>query len=123
MVITTASDSFSTTTPDTITLTCIALGSRYEVRESSSAAATRLTRGSRADYGFVSTIDKEIRLDLERYVGYGITDTWDEMLEDMPAAPATDDTELGRRMTEFSTRVRQDTDEIYTRLDDEQTER
>ncbi|GJT28049.1 hypothetical protein Tco_0908324 [Tanacetum coccineum] len=38
-------------------------------------------------------------------------------------APATDDTELGRRMTEFTTRVRQDTDEIYTRLDDEQSER
>ncbi|GJT76951.1 hypothetical protein Tco_1043676 [Tanacetum coccineum] len=38
-------------------------------------------------------------------------------------APATDDTELGRRMTEFATLVRQDTYEIYTRLDDEQTER
>ncbi|GKE24621.1 hypothetical protein Tco_1436133, partial [Tanacetum coccineum] len=38
-------------------------------------------------------------------------------------APATDDTELGRRMTEFTTRVRQDTDEIYTRLDDEQSKR
>ncbi|GJW41342.1 hypothetical protein Tco_0067187 [Tanacetum coccineum] len=36
---------------------------------------------------------------------------------------STDDTELGRRMTEFTTRVRQDTNEIYTRLDDEQTER
>ncbi|GKE01520.1 hypothetical protein Tco_1389503 [Tanacetum coccineum] len=36
----------------------------------------------------------------------------------MPGAPTTDDTELGRRMTEFTTRVRQDTDEIYTRLDD-----
>ncbi|GKE21956.1 hypothetical protein Tco_1433468 [Tanacetum coccineum] len=43
----------------------------------------------------------------------------DEMLEDMPAAPATDDTELGRRMTEFATRVRQDTDEIYTRSTDD----
>ncbi|GKG51229.1 hypothetical protein Tco_0541613, partial [Tanacetum coccineum] len=32
------------------------------------------------------------RHDPERYVGYGITDTWDEMLEDMPAAPVTDDT-------------------------------
>ncbi|GJU74244.1 putative reverse transcriptase domain-containing protein [Tanacetum coccineum] len=41
----------------------------------------------------------------------------------MPGAPATDDTELGRWMTEFATRVRQDTDEIYVRLDDEQTER
>ncbi|GJW07896.1 hypothetical protein Tco_1570319 [Tanacetum coccineum] len=38
-------------------------------------------------------------------------------------APATDDTELGRRMTEFATRVRQDTEEIYVRLDDEHTER
>ncbi|GJW50402.1 hypothetical protein Tco_0091753 [Tanacetum coccineum] len=38
-------------------------------------------------------------------------------------APATDDTELGRWMTKFATRVRQDTDEIYVRLDDEQTER
>ncbi|GJX05682.1 hypothetical protein Tco_0191598 [Tanacetum coccineum] len=31
--------------------------------------------------------------------------------------------ELGRRMTEFTTRVRQDTNKIYMRLDDEQTER
>ncbi|GJW53277.1 hypothetical protein Tco_0097362 [Tanacetum coccineum] len=102
---------------------CFAFGPRYEVGESSSAAAARPTGGFRADYGFVATMDREIRRDLERDVGYGITDTWDEMLVDMPGAPATDDTELGRRMTEFTTRVRQDTDEIYTRLDDEQTER
>ncbi|GJU19153.1 hypothetical protein Tco_1152495, partial [Tanacetum coccineum] len=69
--------------------------------------------GFRADYGFVATMDREIRRDLEIDVGYGITDTWDEMLVDMPGAPATDDTEFGRRMIEFSTRVRKDTDEIY----------
>ncbi|GJR24392.1 hypothetical protein Tco_0972919 [Tanacetum coccineum] len=62
---------------------------------------------------------REIMQDLERDVGYGIIETWDKMLVDMPGAPTTDDTELGRRMTEFTTRVRQDTDEIYTRLDDE----
>ncbi|GJT12817.1 hypothetical protein Tco_0859859, partial [Tanacetum coccineum] len=56
----------------------IALGPRYEVGESSSAAAARPTGG-------------------------------------MPGAPVTDDTEMGRWMTEFTTRVRQDTDEIYTR--------
>nr|GFB43769.1 reverse transcriptase domain-containing protein [Tanacetum cinerariifolium] len=33
------------------------------------------------------------------------------------------DTELGGYVREFETRVRQDTDEIYMRLDDEQTER
>ncbi|GJX95194.1 hypothetical protein Tco_0349780 [Tanacetum coccineum] len=48
------------------------------------------------DYGFVATMDRKIMRDLERDVGYGITDTWDEML---------------------------DTYEIYVRLDDEQTER
>ncbi|GKE70898.1 hypothetical protein Tco_1528970, partial [Tanacetum coccineum] len=77
----------------------------------------------RADYGFVATMDREIMQDLERDVGYKITDTWDEMLVDMPGAPATNDTELGQRITEFTTRVRQETDTIYTRLDDKQTER
>ncbi|GJU14645.1 hypothetical protein Tco_1142611 [Tanacetum coccineum] len=101
----------------------IALGPRHEAEESVSASAARLTRCSRVDYSFVATLDREIRHNPQRYVGYGIIDTYDEMLEDMPAAPATDDIELGRRMTEFATRVRQDTDEIYTRLDDEQTER
>ncbi|GJT74430.1 hypothetical protein Tco_1041155 [Tanacetum coccineum] len=37
-------------------------------------------------------------------------------------APATDETGLGWRMTNFVTTVRQDTNEIYVRLDDEQTE-
>ncbi|GJX02735.1 hypothetical protein Tco_0188651 [Tanacetum coccineum] len=100
----------------------IALGPRYEVRESSSVAA-RPDGGLRADYGFVATIDREIRRDLERDVGYGITDSWDEIVEAMQGAPASTNTELGRHMTEFETRVRQDTDEIYTRLDDEQTGR
>ncbi|GJV04463.1 hypothetical protein Tco_1338032 [Tanacetum coccineum] len=101
----------------------IAFSSRYEVGESSSAPTARPPRGFRVDYGFVTTIDREIMRDLERDVGYEITDTCDEMLVDMSGAPTTDDTELGRRMTEFTTRVRQDTDKIYTRLDDEQSER
>ncbi|GJV73422.1 putative reverse transcriptase domain-containing protein [Tanacetum coccineum] len=79
---------------------CIAFGPRYEVRESSSAFATRLTGCFRADY-----------------------DTWDEMLEGMPGAPTTDETELGQRMTNFVTTVRQDTDEIYVRLDEAQEAR
>ncbi|GKF31901.1 hypothetical protein Tco_0101699, partial [Tanacetum coccineum] len=37
----------------------IALGHVYEIRESSSAATARPTRGLRADYGFVATIDRE----------------------------------------------------------------
>nr|GEY79054.1 hypothetical protein [Tanacetum cinerariifolium] len=38
-------------------------------------------------------------------------------------APATDDTEFGRWMTDFTTTIRQDTDEIYGRLDDAQDNR
>ncbi|GJX35124.1 hypothetical protein Tco_0246681, partial [Tanacetum coccineum] len=70
----------------------IALGPAYEVRKSSSAAAARLAGGLRVDYGFVATIDREIRRDLKRDVGYRSTDS-------------------------------HDTDEIYTRLDDEQSGR
>nr|GFB75577.1 hypothetical protein [Tanacetum cinerariifolium] len=43
----------------------IALGPRYEVGESSSAAA-RPAGGFRADYGFVATVDREIMRDPER---------------------------------------------------------
>ncbi|GKF02638.1 hypothetical protein Tco_0029561 [Tanacetum coccineum] len=78
----------------------IALGPRYEIKESSSAAAAKPARGLRADYGFDATIDREIRRDLERDFRYGITDSWDEIVKAM-----------------------QDTYEVYTRLDDEQTKR
>ncbi|GJT70147.1 putative reverse transcriptase domain-containing protein [Tanacetum coccineum] len=102
----------------------IALGPRYEIGESSSAAAARPAGGLRADYGFVATMDREIRRDLERDVGYGITDSWDEIVEAMQGTPVvTDVVELSQRMTEFETRVRRDTDEVYTRLDDEQSGR
>ncbi|GKE73377.1 hypothetical protein Tco_1535418, partial [Tanacetum coccineum] len=53
----------------------IALCPAYKVGESSSAAATRPAGGLRTDYGFVATMDREIRHDPERDVGYGITDS------------------------------------------------
>nr|GFB40551.1 hypothetical protein [Tanacetum cinerariifolium] len=101
----------------------IALGPRYEVGESSSAAVARPAGGLRADYSFVATVDREIIRDLEREVGYGITNSWDEIVETLQGAPVSTDMELGGYMREFETRVRQDTEEIYMRLDDKQTER
>ncbi|GJU67406.1 hypothetical protein Tco_1253665, partial [Tanacetum coccineum] len=88
-----------------------------------SSSAPRPTEGFRADYGFVATLDTEIRRDPERDVSYEITDTSDEILKGMPGAPATDDIELGRRLTDFVTTVRHDTDEIYGRLDDAQDDK
>nr|GEU76170.1 hypothetical protein [Tanacetum cinerariifolium] len=75
---------------------CIALGLRYEVGESSSAPTARTTRGFRADYDFVVTLDDEIRREPKK---------------------------LGRRMTDFVTTIRQDTDEIYGRLDNKHDDR
>nr|GEZ33609.1 reverse transcriptase domain-containing protein [Tanacetum cinerariifolium] len=101
----------------------IALGTIYEVGESSSATVARPAGGLKADYGFVATVDREIVHDPEREVGYGITESWDEIVETLQGAPVSTDTELGGYVREFETRVRQDTDEIYMRLDDEKTER
>ncbi|GKE77856.1 hypothetical protein Tco_1543976 [Tanacetum coccineum] len=84
----------------------ITLGLAYEVGEGSSAAAARPAGGLRTDYGFIATMDREIRHDSERDVGYGITDSWDEIVETLQGAPISTDTELGRHMTVFETRVR-----------------
>ncbi|GJX41981.1 hypothetical protein Tco_0256971 [Tanacetum coccineum] len=98
----------------------IALGPSYEVGESSAAAAARPAGGLRADYGFVATMDREIRRDPERYVGYGITDSWDEIVETLQGAPVSTDTELGAHVRDFESMVRRDTDEIYTMFGHEQ---
>nr|GEV26398.1 hypothetical protein [Tanacetum cinerariifolium] len=45
---------------------CNALGLRFEVGKSSSALTARPTGGFRVDYGFVGTLDDEIRRDPER---------------------------------------------------------
>ncbi|GKC43896.1 hypothetical protein Tco_1061618, partial [Tanacetum coccineum] len=74
---------------------------------SSSTAAARPAGGLRADYGFVATVDREIRHDLERDVGYGITNSWDKIVEAMQGTPVVIDVaEFSQRITEFETRVR-----------------
>nr|GFA63955.1 hypothetical protein [Tanacetum cinerariifolium] len=81
----------------------IALGPRYEVGESSSAATARPAGGFRAHYGFIATMDREIMRDLEREVGYGITNSWDEIVETLHGAPVSTDTELGGYISEMRT--------------------
>ncbi|GKE78401.1 hypothetical protein Tco_1544521 [Tanacetum coccineum] len=56
-----------------------------------SAAAARPTGGLREGYGFVATMDREIRRDLERDVGYEITDSWDEIVEAIQGTPVVID--------------------------------
>ncbi|GKA03645.1 hypothetical protein Tco_0676426 [Tanacetum coccineum] len=57
-----------------------ALTSRYELEESFTAAP-RPTGGHRADYGFIGTMDAEIRRQRAEEVGYGIKDVWVDLLE------------------------------------------
>nr|GEY58732.1 hypothetical protein [Tanacetum cinerariifolium] len=102
---------------------CIALGPRFEVGECSSAPIARPTRGFRSDYGFVGTFDVEIKRDLDREIGYRITDVGEDPDEIVEEIPTTDVAELGQRMTDFVTTVRQDTNEIYRRLDDAHDDR
>nr|GEV13212.1 reverse transcriptase domain-containing protein [Tanacetum cinerariifolium] len=74
-----------TTTRSRIIRSCwSALGSRYEIRESSTA---RLTVGRGIDYGFVSTLDAEARRRGIREVGYGIRDTWVDTAKAVPKIP------------------------------------
>ncbi|GJT03402.1 hypothetical protein Tco_0824571 [Tanacetum coccineum] len=102
---------------------CIAPGLRYEIEESSSAPTARPTGGFRADYGFVGTLDAEIRRDPNREIGYEITDVWEDTNEIAEEIPETDVAELCQRMTDFITTFRQDTNEIFRRLDDAQDDR
>ncbi|GJU87056.1 hypothetical protein Tco_1294602 [Tanacetum coccineum] len=74
---------------------CIAPGPRYEFEESSSTPTARPTRGFRADYGFVGTLDADIRRDPEREIGYRITDIWEDPDEIADKITATDVAELG----------------------------
>nr|GEW84192.1 reverse transcriptase domain-containing protein [Tanacetum cinerariifolium] len=88
----------------------------FEVRESSSV----LIGGFRVDYGFVGTLDDEIRRDLDREIGCRIIDVWEDPNEIAKEILMTDMAELGQRMIDFMTTVMHDTDEIYGRLDDAQ---
>nr|GEV64010.1 reverse transcriptase domain-containing protein [Tanacetum cinerariifolium] len=83
------------------------LGSRYEVRESSTA---RPTGGRGINYGFVSTLDAKARRRGIGEVGYGIRDTWidptETVLEIEPMTAAEDSrTRISQRVVVDSQRV------------------
>ncbi|GJT18781.1 putative reverse transcriptase domain-containing protein [Tanacetum coccineum] len=93
------------------------LGSRYEVRESSTA---RPTRGRGIDYGFVSTVDVEERRQGIRDVGYGIRDTWVDSAEAvLEIAPMTVG-EVNTRVTELAEPHEHNTQDLYALLEDAQ---
>nr|GEV03838.1 Gag-Pol polyprotein [Tanacetum cinerariifolium] len=79
---------------------CIALGPRFKVEECLSAPTARPTGGFRAYYGFVGTLDADIRRDPDKEIGYEITNVWedpDEILKEIPATDVADQLNLLHR--------------------------
>ncbi|GJY21771.1 hypothetical protein Tco_0394337 [Tanacetum coccineum] len=92
-----------------------ALGSRYEVEESST---TRPIGGRGIDYGFVSTLDAEERRRGIREVRYGIRDTWVDPVEAVPEiAPMTVE-EVNTKVTELAKLHEHDTQDLHALLED-----
>ncbi|GJT85228.1 reverse transcriptase domain-containing protein [Tanacetum coccineum] len=97
-----------------------ALGSRYEVGESSTA---RPTGGRGVDYGFVSTLDAKERRRGSREVGYGIRDTWVDPAEAVPEIAPMTVGEVNTRVTELAELHEHDTQDLYALLEDAQDSR
>ncbi|GKB86853.1 hypothetical protein Tco_0959125 [Tanacetum coccineum] len=92
-----------------------ALGSRYEVRESSTARPT----GRRGiDYGFISTVDVEARRQGIREVGYGIRDTWVDSAEAVPEIAPMTVRDVNTRVTKLAELHEHDTQDLYALLED-----
>ncbi|GKD76755.1 hypothetical protein Tco_1339376, partial [Tanacetum coccineum] len=96
----------------------IDLGPRYEIGESLAVAATRPIRGRRADYGFVSTMDTEIRRQRVEEVGYQIRDVWVDLREAVEeVAPMTLEG-VNAKVTELIAVQEQDMQDIYAVIED-----
>nr|GEW93099.1 hypothetical protein [Tanacetum cinerariifolium] len=87
------------------------LVSRYKVGES-------YTRGRGVDYGFVDTIEAEIRHRGIREVGYGIKDTWIDLAEAVPEIAPTTLEKVNTRVKEFAELHKHDTQDLYALLED-----
>ncbi|GJZ10408.1 hypothetical protein Tco_0545167 [Tanacetum coccineum] len=92
---------------------------RYEVGESSTAAP-RPTGGHRADYGFISTTDAEVRRRRAEEVGYGISDVWVDPTETVEEVAPTTLEGVNARVTELAAVQEQDTHDIYVVIEDTQ---
>ncbi|GKG00860.1 hypothetical protein Tco_0302550, partial [Tanacetum coccineum] len=87
----------------------IDLGPRCEVGESSATVAARPIGGRRADYGFIGTMDTEIRRQRAEEAGYGIRDVWVDPREAVEeVAPMTLEG-VNTRATELAAVQEQDT--------------
>ncbi|GJT58904.1 reverse transcriptase domain-containing protein [Tanacetum coccineum] len=101
-------------------------GPGYEVGESSTAGAARQVgpTTARADlYGFADMIDAAPGRQTSRELGYGITDTWDDLVGAIQEIAPTTLEGVNQRVIELATTVDQEDEIIYSQLDDARYDR
>ncbi|GJY46140.1 hypothetical protein Tco_0435203 [Tanacetum coccineum] len=99
---------------------------RFEVGESSTAAVARhpgLGTTRTTEYGFVNMVDDAPRHHVPREVGYGIIDTWDELVDAIQEGVPTTLEEVNTRVTELAENHERDTQDLYAYLEDAQDSR
>nr|GFD01515.1 hypothetical protein [Tanacetum cinerariifolium] len=94
--------------------------SRYEAGESSAAAAARPIKGHRTDYGFVGSVEAEIRRRIAEDIGYGIRDAWIDLRDIAEEEALTTLEGVNTRVTELAAVQGKDTQDIYGVMEDAQ---
>nr|GEW83483.1 hypothetical protein [Tanacetum cinerariifolium] len=93
--------------------------SRYGVGYSSTVAA-RPTRGHRADYGFINTLNAKTRRQRAEEVVYGIRDVWVDLTEAIEEVAPTTLEGVNARVTELAKVHEEDTQDIYVVIEEAQ---
>ncbi|GJT87657.1 hypothetical protein Tco_1069374 [Tanacetum coccineum] len=101
-------------------------GPGYEVGESSAAGTARQVgpATARADlYGFADMLDAAPGRQTSRELGYGITDTWDDLVGAIQEIAPTTLEGVNQRVIESATTFDQEDEIIYSQLDDARYDR
>nr|GEZ79460.1 putative reverse transcriptase domain-containing protein [Tanacetum cinerariifolium] len=101
---------------------CTAHTGTYELGESSAAAAARLREPVREDlYMFVDTVERgDGSTPAAMEVGYGIIDTWDDLVRTIQETAPTTVEGVNQRVTELSTTFDRETSMIYAMIKEKQ---
>ncbi|GJT55501.1 hypothetical protein Tco_0990555 [Tanacetum coccineum] len=101
-------------------------GPRCEVGESSAAGAARQFGPTTAEadlYGFTDMLEAAPGRQTTRELGYGITDTWDDLVGAIQEIAPTTLEGVNQRVIELATTVDQEDEIIYSQLDDARYDR
>ncbi|GJS32004.1 hypothetical protein Tco_0530386 [Tanacetum coccineum] len=101
-------------------------GPGYEVGESSAAGTARQVgpTTARADlYGFADTLEAAPGRRMSRELGYGIRDTWDDLVGAIQEIAPTTLEGVNQRVIELSSTVDEEDEIIYSQLDDARYDR